>query len=124
MAAGDIKGDEAVVMMITPGETVTKGQVLDASANGKFFVAADAGKGKFAVAIEAMVADTDARAVVWGRVEVTATAAAIYAGQAVMAATSGAVVLADYGASDEQVGTAMEDIGSAETGTIWVGLAQ
>jgi len=124
MAAGDIKGDEAVVMMITPGETVTKGQVLDSSANGKFFVAADAGKGKFAVAIEAMVADTDARAVVWGRVEVTATAAAIYAGQGVMAATSGAVVLSDNAVFGEVVGTAMEDIGSAETGTVWIGLTQ
>jgi len=124
MAAGDIKGDEAVVIMITPGETIAKGQVLDASANGSFYIADDSGNGKFAVAIEAMTAGTDARAVVWGRVEVTATAAAIYAGQAVMAASAGKVVLADYGYADEQVGMAMEDIASSGTGTAWIGLAQ
>mgnify|MGYP000164955753 CR=1 FL=1 len=124
MAAGDIKGDEAVVIMITPGETVTKGQLLDSSANGKFYVGAADDTGKFAVAIEAMVADTDARAVIWGRVEVTATAAAIYAGQGVMAGASGAVVLSDNAVFGEVAGTAMEDIGSAETGTVWIGLAQ
>ena len=122
MAAGDIKGDEAVVIMITPGETVTKGQVLDSSANGKFYVGAADDTGKFVVAIEAMVADTDARAVAFGRVEVTATAAAIYAGQKVEAGAAGAVRIAAFGAAYEDIGTAMEDIGSAETGTIWVGM--
>jgi len=124
MAAGDIKGDEAVVMMITPGETIAKGQVVDVSANGTFKVAVDTDVGKFAVAIEAMTSGTDARAVVWGRVEVTATAAIIYAGQVVMAATGGKVIKSDYGAAGEGIGIAMEDIGSAETGTIWVGLTQ
>jgi len=123
MAAGDIKGDEAVVMMITPGETVTKGQVLDSSANGKFYVGALNATGKFVVAIEAMVADTDARAVAFGRVEVTATAAAIYAGQKVEAGAAGAVALAAFGAAYEVVGVAMEDIGTSETGTVWVGMA-
>jgi len=124
MAAGDIKGDEAVVIMVTPGETVAKGQVIDASANGSFYIADDSGNGKFAVAIEAMTSGTDARAVVWGRVEVTATSAAIHAGQAVMAASGGKVILADYGYADEQVGMAMEAIESAKTGTVWIGLAQ
>jgi|LGOV01.1.fsa_nt_gb hypothetical protein len=122
MTAGDIKGDEAVVIKVTPGETIAKGQLIDTSANGKFFVSAVDGTGKFAVAIEAMTADTDARAVVWGRVEVTATAAAIAAGQSVEAGAAGTVRLAAYGAAYEVAGTAMEDFVTSGTGTIWVGL--
>lgn len=121
MAVGDIKGDEAVVVQVTPGENITKGQVIDCSANGSYFISADTSVGKFAVAIENMVSGTDGEAVIWGRVEVLTTAA-IYAGQNAEADAAGTVKVAAYGAIGEVVGTLPDDIGSAAVGTIWVGL--
>ncbi len=121
MAVGDLKGDEAVVIMVTPGENITKGQVIDISANGSYFISADTSVGKFAVATESMVSGTDGKAVIWGRVEVLTTAA-IYAGQNAEADAAGTVKVAAYGAIGEVVGTLPDDIDSAVVGTIWVGL--
>lgn len=123
MAAGDIKGEEAVVIKLTAGAAVTKGQVVHFEADGKFDAVVDTDTGKFAVAIEASSGDTVAfRACIWGRVEVTATAATIAEGQLVMAGTTGKVAAADLVAQDEVLGTAMEAFASGGTQTIWLGL--
>jgi hypothetical protein len=124
MAIGDIKGPEAVVIEVEAGATVAVGQVVHLQADGKWDPTAAGSKGKFGVAITAAV-DTEAmRIVIWGRVEVTATAAAIPKGAIVMCDTAGTVTLTDWvtSFSFENVGTVMEAIASGETGTLWVGL--
>lgn len=126
MAVGDIKGDEAVVITVTSGAAITVGQVVHLEADTFWDPTAASDKGKFGVALDAAAgAAEEIRIVIWGRVEVTATAAAIAKGAIVMADTAGAVTETDFAAgvdTSENVGTAMEAIGSAETGTIWVGL--
>ena len=123
MAAGDVKDERAVILELTAGEAVAKGQVVHLEADHKYDPCAASDKGKFAVAIEAAAADGDTfRAVIWGAVEVTATAAAIDKGAIVMADTAGAVTETDWVASFENVGTAMEAFASGGVQTIWVGL--
>ena len=123
MAAGDLKGEEAIVIMITPMVNATKGQVMECSANGQFIIGTTGAFGKAVVATQAMVAGTDNLACIWGRVEVAATAAAIYAGQAVMYGAAGEVAIDDEpDTRPERVGTAMEDFESNGNGTIWLGL--
>jgi len=128
MAAGDIKDERVVILTLTAGAAVAKGQVVNLQTDGKYDPCAASGKGKFAVAIEAASGDTvEFRAVVWGPVEVTATAAAIPKGAIVMADTAGTVTKTDWVAGTitaEHVGTAMEAFGSGEVQTIWVGLVQ
>ena len=125
MAAGDIKDERAVVMDLLAGGAVAKGEVVHlVLADGDYVPAADAAIGKFAVAIEA-AADTEMfRAVIYGAVEVTATAAAIAKGALVMAGNTGKVAKADAAgcAGGEVVGTAMEAFASGGVQTIWVGL--
>ena len=124
MAVGDIKGDQAVVMVLTAGDAVTKGQVVHKEADGKFDPVVDTDAGKFAVAIEAAAADADEfRAVVWGPVEVTAKDTTTK-GTVMMAGTTGQVTPTDHGAIGENVGTAMEACASLGTTTLWVGLVE
>lgn len=145
MAVGDIKGEEAIVQVLTAGTAVTKGDVVHLESDGKWDPVVLTDKGKFAVAIEAAAADgAEFRAVVWGRVEVTATAATIAAWQNVVAGSTGKIVAAadmvalDAPASYAEVGvqaefdkildprifvgTVTEAFGSGATGTLWVGL--
>ena len=146
MAIGDIKGPEAIVMKLTAGAAVTKGQVVHLEPDdGKWDPVVGGDSGKFAVAIEAAAAEDDEfRAVVWGRVEVTATAATIAELENVIAGSTGKVVKAvvmtvldapaSYGEANMQteldkilntrltVGTTMEAFGSAGSGTIFVGM--
>lgn len=123
MAAGDVKGEEAFIKKLTAGAAITKGQVVHLEADGKWDPVVDTDTGKFAVAIEAASGDTvEFRAVMWGRVEVTATAATIAEGSLVMAGTTGLVAAADLVAQDEVLGTAMEAFASGGTQTVWVGL--
>jgi hypothetical protein len=122
MAAGDLKGEECVVIPVTAGATVTKGQVVHLEADGKWDPGAVADTGKFGVTLDAGD-DTDTiRVCIWGRVEVTATAATIDKGATVMAGASGAVLASDYGAIGENVGTAMEAFSASGTGTVWIGM--
>ena len=121
MAIGDIKGEEAIIRVVTAGAAVTKGQVVHIEADGKWDPVVTTDTGKFGVAIEAASADgVEFRAVIWGRVEITATAAAIAAHELVEAGTTG-MVLASAG-TNVVVGTAMEAFASSGSGTIWVGL--
>ena len=123
MVAGDLKGEEAIVIMVTPMVDIAKGLVGECSANGQFIVGAEGAFGKACVAVEALTAGTDGLACIWGRVEVAATAAAIYAGQAVMYGATGEVAIDDEpDTRPERIGTAMEDFESEGNGTIWLGL--
>ena len=125
MAAGDVKGDNAIVRTLVAGAAVAKGQLVDMQLGDGYFdpSAADA-TGKFAVAIEAAAAEGDEfRAVVFGEVEVTATAAAIADSAIVISGGSGLVKIAAVPASCWlNVGTAMGAFASSGTGTIFVGL--
>lgn len=121
MAAGAIKGPEVIVIKVTAGATVAVGDVVHQEADGKYDPVADADKGKFGVALDAGVDGDSIRIVIWGRVSVTATAAAIHTGL-VMAGAGGKVAASDAGAFGEVVGTAMEEIASGAVGTVWIGL--
>ncbi len=125
MAIGDLKGDECVVIEVTAGATITKGQVVHLETDdGYWDPVVDTDVGKFGVAIEAITSAAAGRVCIWGRVEVTATAAAIVKGARVMAGTTGLVAQDDFtgDGSDECVGTAMEAFGSSGSATVWVGL--
>ncbi len=124
MAAGDVKGDNAIIIKLVAGAAVAKGQLVDMQADTFFDPSAAAATGKFAVAIEAAAAAADEfRAVVYGEVEVTASAAAISKGTTVIAADTGLVAQVAVPASIWlNVGTSMEAFASSGTGTIFVGL--
>jgi len=148
MAAGDIKDERVVVVTLTAGAAVAKGQVVHLEPDDAKWDPVVAGdSGKFAVAIEAAAAeDSEFRAVIWGPVEVTATAAAIGAFENIIAGSTGKVkkaavmtVLdapATYGEATMQtefdkildprlnIGSTMEAFGSGGVQTIWVGLVQ
>jgi len=121
----EIKGPEAVVMELTAGAAITKGQVVHLESDGYWDPVIDTDTGKFAVAIEAAAAAASTfRAVVWGRAEVTIGAGNIAKGGVAMAATTGTILATDHGAIGENVGTVMEACSSSGTGTIWVGLVE
>ena len=123
MAAGDIKDERAVVVELTAGEAIAKGQVVHLEADGYWDPAILTDTGKFAVAIEAAAgALSKFRGVIWGPVEVTATAAEIPKGAQVMAGSTGLVVLSDWGVYGETLGTTMEAFASGGVQTIWMGL--
>ena len=126
MAAGDIKDERAVVVTLTAGAAVTKGDVVHfETADDLWDPVVDNDVGKFAVAIEAASeSGVEFRAVIWGPVEVTATAATIGAFELVMAGTTGLVAAEDWVVAGETVGTAMEAFGNSTVHTIWVGLVR
>lgn len=71
MTAGDIKGDEATVEVLTAGAVIVKGQLVHYETDGKYDPAVEDDLGPFAVAIDAAAADAATfRAVTYGRVEV------------------------------------------------------
>ncbi len=122
MAAGDIKGNNILVISGTLGATTTVGQVVHLEPDGKWDPVIDADHGKFGVALDAGDDTEAARILIWGPVEVTATAAAIKKGSTVMAGAAGAVCASDYAVLGENVGTAMEEFGASETATVFIGL--
>ena len=125
MAVGDVKGDNAIIKTLTAGAAVTKGQLVDMQLDDGYFDPSVAtSTGKFAVAIEAAsAAGVEFRAVIFGEVEVTATAAAIADGAIVIAGNTGLVAEAAVPASCWlNAGTAMDAFVSGGTGTIFVGL--
>jgi len=124
MAAGDIKGEEAIVVFVTAGAAVAKGDLVHVELDdGKWDPVAADDVGKFGVAIEAASADgVSFRCCVYGRVEVTASAAAIAKGEYLEAGGAGivrAAVLTVYG---EVAGFAFEAFGSSGTATMFVGV--
>lgn len=124
MAVGDLKGPECVVVEVTSGAAVVKGQVVHIEADTYWDPVVDTDTGKFGVALDAAAgAAEDIRVCIWGRVDVTAHNT-IAEAEVVMAATTGKVAATDHGAIGENVGTAMEAFDSSGTGTIWVGLVE
>lgn len=123
MAVGDLKGENHIIKTLTAGAAVAKGQVVHLEADGKWDPCAADDVGPFAVAIEAAAADTNTfDAVIYGKVEVKATAAAIGLCAYVEAGATGLVAAAAHGAVGEIVGQAMEAFASGGTQTIFVGL--
>jgi hypothetical protein len=144
MAAGDLKGEEAICIKLTLGATATTGQVIALQADGKWDPVTTGMPGKFAVALEGGDDTEEVMACVYGRVEVQATAATIPKGAHVIAGSTGKIVKAtamtalDAPASYVEatvqteldkiqdprllVGTVMEAFGSGETGTLFVGM--
>lgn len=126
MAVGDLKGPECVVITVTSGAAVAVGQVVHLESDTYWDPTAAGDHGKFGVALDAASAAAETiRVCIWGRAEVTATAADIAKGALVMADTAGAVTETDWAAGTvtaEHVGTAMEAIASGDTGTVWIGL--
>lgn len=122
MAAGDIKGNEILVIVGTLGAVTTVGQVVHLEADEKWDPVADSDKGKFGVALDAGGDGDSARILIWGPVEVTATAVAIKKGSPLMAGAAGTVCLSDYIVAGENLGTAMEDFEASGTATVWIGL--
>jgi hypothetical protein len=126
MAAGDLRGEECIVIMVQYGATNAVGDVVHLEADGKWDGVVATDLGKFGVALDAGVDTEYGRVCIWGRCEVTATAAAIAKGSYVVAGSTGRV--AQVGTLDATsvlgllVGTAMEAFQSSGTGTIWVGL--
>ena len=122
MAARVIKGPEAIVISVTAGAAVTKGQLVHLEADGKWDPTVDTDTGKFGVACEAASGDTVAfLCCIYGRVEVTASAATIAKG-AYVEADAGVVKAAALTVYGEVVGVAMEAFASGETQTIFVGM--
>ena len=125
MAAGDIKDESAIVISVTAGAAVTKGQLVRLESDGKWDPTAVTDAGKFGVACEAASGDTVAfKCCVYGPVEVTATAAAIAKGAYVIAdagLVKDAGVLAETTVYGTIVGFAMEAFASGETKTVFVG---
>jgi len=129
MAAGDIKGDEAIVEVLTGGDTITKGNLCHYESGGKYLKCADADVGPFAVAIEATTDAVEGRFVTEGPVEVVYAGAAstVKRGTPLMASITGypagSVTIADTLASPQEVcGTAAEPMDtSGNTYTMWLG---
>ena len=123
MAAGDLKGEECICEYVTAGIAVAKGDLVHLEADGKWDPVAADDTGKFGVANEAASADgVSFRCCVYGRVEVTASAAAIAKGEYLEAGGAGivrAAVLTVYG---EVAGFAFEAFGSSGTATMFVGV--
>ena len=125
MAVGDLKGSENVVIKVTSGAAVVKGEVVHIESDTYWDPVVDTDTGKFGVALDAASgAAEDIRVCIWGRVDVTADIGTIAEAEVVMAATTGKVAATDHGAIGENVGTAMEAFDSSGTGTIWVGLVE
>ena len=121
MAVGDIKGESAIVRNLEAGATVAIGDVVQIKADNKFDPAGSAATvGKYAVAITDATDGNMFRGVIWGMVEVTATAVAIGAHQIVQSGASGTIALS--AGTNPVVGTTMDDFDAGGTGTLFVGL--
>lgn len=121
MAAGDIKGEEAICIEVTPTEAMAKGNVLHWEAADSWKVGALADTGPKGVAVDASANDK-VLICIWGRVEVTADDTTIDKGQRVGAGAAGDV--SANTTAGQMFATAMEDFAANGNGTIWVGLVR
>ncbi len=122
MAAGDLKGEEAIAIEVTLGDTVTKGQVIHLETDGYWDPGALADTGNKAVALKGGVVTDEIMAVVWGRVEVIADDTVIKEGATVGAGAAGDV--SSNVTAGQAFATAMEAFAANAKGTIWVGLVR
>lgn len=121
MAAGDLKGEEAIVIEVTTTEAVVKGNVVHWEAANDWQIGALDDVGPKAVAID-VSANSLIKVVIWGRVEVIADTTTIDKGQTVGAGAAGDV--SANATSTQAFATAMEDFAANGNGTIWVGLVR
>lgn len=129
MASGDIKDVEnCIVMTVISASAVAVGDVVHlVIASGKWATCTTSDPGKLGVALDAASGvDITIRVLVWGEVEVKATAAVIAKGALVVAGTTGFVVDAGTLSATTVVGTilgtAMTAFASGGQGIIFVGL--
>jgi len=128
VSSGDLKSvEDAIVIDVTSGTAIVKGDVCHLESDGFWDPVTTADCGKFGVALDAASGAAElVRMLIWGEIEVKATAAAIAKGALIIAGTTGFVV--DAGTISETtvlatiVGTAMTAFDSGGQGTIWVGL--
>jgi len=124
MAAGDIKGEEAIVEVLTAGEAIVKGNLVHYESGGKYLKTVDADAGPFAVAIEAAAADGSTfRAVTAGQVEVVFYGSAALRGTPLKPGpTAGTVTIsATFGSGINSGVTAEPMDTSGNTYTMWLG---
>jgi len=128
MASGDIKSavDDCVIITVTLGATTKVGDICCVKADGKWDPVTTDDQGKFGVALDAGVDTGTARMLIWGQVEVKATAATIPKGELIKAGTTGFAVkqgaIAETNIYGLVVGTAMTAFASSGQGTVFVGL--
>lgn len=146
MAVGDLKGTNPIIIKVTAGAAATVGQVVHLEDDDGYWDPVVAGDtGKFGVALDAATAEGDSiRVLVWGAVEVKATAAAIAKGAHVIAGSTGLIAQAENMATFDApetyseegvqteldkiidhrlvVGTVMGAFESSGTGTLFVGM--
>jgi hypothetical protein len=127
MASGDLKSEDAIVIEVTSGVAITKGDLCHIESDGFWDPCTTADCGKFGVALDAASGAAElVRMCIWGEVEVKATAAAIAKGALLIAGTTGFVV--DAGTISETTvlatlcGTAMTAFDSGGQGVLFVGL--
>jgi len=126
MAAGDLRG-KCEVIPVTAGATVVKGDVVHIEMDdGKWDPVVDTDTGKFGVAITGGADTETIWVVVKGKVDVTASAAAIKKGAYVIAASTGMVAtvgtISETTVMGTLVGMAEEAFGSSGVQCINVGL--
>lgn len=125
MAAGDIKGEEAVCLYLTSGSAIAKGDLLNIDSDGFWDPTTTGDIGKFAVACEAATgAAEEIRCVIWGRVEVDCSGAVVE-GALGKPGTLGTVAVQAYtedSSGNSNCGTFMEAAADAGVATLWVGL--
>jgi hypothetical protein len=124
MAAGDIKGEEAITMELLSTGGITKGQLEHCESDGHWEVCTTGDLGPFAVACETALTGVYHRAVVWGRVEVTLEGASdAVPGRAMIPSTTGTLKVADATTTGLVAGLACET--TTTTGdlfTLFVGI--
>lgn len=122
MAAGDIKGEDAKVEVLTGGGTVAKGALCHMATGGEYVITAVEDTGPFAVPIEDVADGVESRFVTEGRVEVTLYGAALKKGAPLEAGiTPGTVQLGDSPGAGKVCGTAAEPMDiSGNTYTMWL----
>lgn len=122
MTAGDLKGEEVVIKVVTFGATVAVGNVVHLEADGKWDPVVDTDTGPFGIALDAKGDTETGRVAVFGRVETTATGTAIKDGAILMAGTTGKVAASDFGAIGENLGMAWTAFDSSGNGVVYLGL--
>lgn len=128
MAAGEIRGEEIVVIVVTYGNTIAIGDAVHLEADGYWDPVAAGDTGKFGVALDAGVVTDTGRVAILGRMDIlNGSTTVIPKGATVMPYGAGCVMLATAPATTSIVGivgTAMDEIAASSAGTVYVGLGE
>jgi len=125
MAAGDVKGDEAVILAVTAGIAIVKGDLVHLESDGYWDPTTTDDIGKFGVAIEAASGAAETvRVVIWGPVEVDCSGN-VSKGALGQPGLTGQVATQSFtndSSGNTIAGTFMESGTDLGTATFWVGL--